>query len=311
MITLNTEKDLIRISTMEEMESRPGFLKDLNPQQHELKSIIATYRFKDKVPCGFSNCHTPHLKGYIITTKSGHETNIGHQCGKREFGVSFENLRRTFDRDLKEKEFRETLYKFNRNIENFTAEIELIRNEAGYFHKRCRELTHTGTLPNRLVNEVRRMIRDRSASIYVYRETSDTDRQLQKASFQSFDFSPKKNSVARYQSEKIGELKGIEALYPENDLRELLIKNLKYNLDELSELEVDHLNYRDLKKWSGWVGEAPVLLQKVKSSINKAKVCFVKENVRQLEAYLDDYSDEARFRNWVKDFPESSIDKVA
>ncbi|MEF9443407.1 hypothetical protein OWT26_25875 [Burkholderia sp. 1A5] len=107
LITINTDKQLIRVDTWDAILERAGFTNDLDPKQHELKAIIGRYAFRDKLRCGLSSCHTPHNRGYIVVTKSGLETNIGKDCGKTHFGVDFNDMSRQFERDVTEKENRE------------------------------------------------------------------------------------------------------------------------------------------------------------------------------------------------------------
>ena len=79
LITINTDKQLIRVDTWDEIIERAGFTSDLDPKQHELKAIIGRYAFLDKLRCGLSSCHTLHNRGYIVVTKSGLETNIAEK----------------------------------------------------------------------------------------------------------------------------------------------------------------------------------------------------------------------------------------
>ncbi len=78
----------------------------MNSSEHQLEAIIGRYSFLDKIKCGLSNCHTPHGRGYIVTTKAGLQTNIGKDCGKTYFGVDFETLPKKFDRDMTAAESR-------------------------------------------------------------------------------------------------------------------------------------------------------------------------------------------------------------
>jgi hypothetical protein len=117
MITISTEKGLIKVSDWSEITGRVGFLKRLNPAEHELASILGRYVFPDKVNCGLSHCGTEHAKGYIVTTKDGHETNIGKDCGKKYFGVDFQVMANRFDRDMTEQENRETLWNVGDHLE--------------------------------------------------------------------------------------------------------------------------------------------------------------------------------------------------
>ncbi len=99
MITLNSEQGLTTVDSWEDIEARAGFVTNLNPAEHKLESIIGRYLFKDKIRCGLSNCHSPHAKGYIVTTKEGLSTNIGKDCGKNISALISETMSKKFDRD--------------------------------------------------------------------------------------------------------------------------------------------------------------------------------------------------------------------
>lgn len=143
MITINTEKQLVRIDSWEQVLERPGFNDNLDPTKHELKAIIGRYAFKDKFRCGLSNCHTPHNRGYLVVTKDGLETNLGKDCGRNHFGVDFNDMSRQFERDMTEKENRETLWSFQFKLdEHFQAIDDLRRADRGadWVHKKSRPL---------------------------------------------------------------------------------------------------------------------------------------------------------------------------
>src|SRR3546814_995823 len=88
MITINGEKGFVRIESWDDIESRPGFAKDIDPRSVKLKAIIGSYTFSDYIPCGLSTCHQPHGNGFLVVTVDGRETNIGRICGKRHFSRS-------------------------------------------------------------------------------------------------------------------------------------------------------------------------------------------------------------------------------
>ena len=83
MIVLNTDKGLVTIKDWTDIVERPGFSSNLNPNEHTLKAILGRYVFHERIPCGLSDCHTPHGKGYVVSTVSGRETNIGQDCGRK------------------------------------------------------------------------------------------------------------------------------------------------------------------------------------------------------------------------------------
>lgn len=100
MITLNGEKELTRIHDWADIQARPDFDGQLDPNAHELEAIIGSYALRDKIPCGLSNCRTLHGRGYLVATKDGRTTNIGKDCGRVYFGVDFETMLSQFTRDI-------------------------------------------------------------------------------------------------------------------------------------------------------------------------------------------------------------------
>lgn len=49
MITINTEKQLVRVDDWSSIIEWASFIDDLDPKQHELKAIIGRYAFLDKL----------------------------------------------------------------------------------------------------------------------------------------------------------------------------------------------------------------------------------------------------------------------
>lgn len=69
-----------------DLQARPHFMQSLDQRNHSLAKVLTDYHFATKVPCGLSDCHTPHLTGFLVRTTSGVETAIGHVCGRKIFG---------------------------------------------------------------------------------------------------------------------------------------------------------------------------------------------------------------------------------
>lgn len=90
------------ITSFEEIEARPNFIeRKVIPKGEAVEGILSDlvgyYLFKDEVKCGISSCGTKHQKGYIASLSDGHEIIIGHNCGKKYFGVSFDEKTVQFD----------------------------------------------------------------------------------------------------------------------------------------------------------------------------------------------------------------------
>src|SRR5687767_13308314 len=128
MITLNTQHGPTRVESWNDIESLPGFGKDIDAKTVTLGSIIGKYQLPDHVICGLSNCDHKHLRGYVAATSDGRVINIGKDCGKTHFGVDFETLSRKFDRNVVDKERREVLGAAKDRLGNYDSQIEELKN---------------------------------------------------------------------------------------------------------------------------------------------------------------------------------------
>ena len=298
MITLNSERGLVQIENWTEIEARPGFIKDLNPTDHKLKEIIGRYVFGERIRCGLSNCHTPHAKGYIVVTEDGHETNIGKDCGKTYFGVDFEILSNRFDRDLAASQNRETLATFSFHLDELESRIWSQRTaERGgdWVYKNTRPLLAAGRgCPTPVVRRLADMIRSRSSIVTAERRATEEEiaamevregRELRRPQFVS---------------EAIGQVSGMEALYPENDLRELLVLDLGAHISEFREINIEDLTHTGLKRWVKWTAGVEATLEQATTVIASGQALLSRDNLNILLQTLTDPADKTGFRAFLR-----------
>lgn len=292
MITLNTEKGLIKIETWEDITSRPGYMDNLDPRDKKLKSIIGNYRFKDKIRCGLSNCHTPHAKGYIATTEDGYETNIGQDCGKKYFGVDFETLSRKFDRDVKDKDNRDLLWSFRSQLTTVNDRIDVIRKEQGgdWVYKGISALTTLNKgCPESVIVQIKAMAKARSGVLTKPRLATNEEIDNLEA------IQGKRVERPYYIDEKFAELSGIEALYPENDLRNLLALELTNKIKSFQSVDIDQMTAKELSTWAKWATNVEVTLNKAEVVIGIGKRLLKVDNLKLLLAVLDQKKDASEF----------------
>lgn len=298
MITLNSEQGLISVNGWEDIEARPGFVPDLNPAENKLDSIIGRYLFKDKIKCGLSNCHTPHAKGYIVVTKSGLSTNIGKDCGKTYFGVDFETLSRKFDRDMVAHENRNMLCSFGfqvEEIENAILEIRKRSKGADWVHKKCSALLSVGQgCPAVVVRKLEAMTRTGSSTLSLPREATEEELDALEAA------QGRKIPRPHIIEEPIAEIAGIQALYPENDLRELLILDLTKMLEDFKELDIDSLDYGALRKWAKWVGTVETKLEKVRAALAYGESLLSPKNLEPFLQVIPRGEESSSFRDYLR-----------
>lgn len=93
---MSVDEDPIHFQSVEEFTARPSYVSPLRIASEELEKIAGKYVFPFEIACSLNGCTRPHKKGFIIRTRSGLETNCGHLCGKREFGVEWDELHARF-----------------------------------------------------------------------------------------------------------------------------------------------------------------------------------------------------------------------
>src|SRR5690606_39110166 len=179
MITLNTERGLVKVETWQEIEELPGFKKDIDPKEYELKEIIGRYIFKDYIKCGLSSCHKTHGKGYIVTTKTGPITNIGRDCGKTHFGVEFEELSKVLETEIRIKTYRDTIGSFLIFIDQYKDEINNLRSgELGadrMYKKAQMLLKKTSGCPEEAIAILSKLVRSKKSDITKDRIASEQE----------------------------------------------------------------------------------------------------------------------------------------
>jgi hypothetical protein len=298
MITLNTNKGLVKVEGWDEIESRPGFVKNLNPAEHTLDSIIGRYIFKEKISCGLSNCHRPHAKGYIVTTKDGHETNIGKDCGKTYFGVDFETLTKKFDRYITESENRERLWSFSFQLEELESKIAELRNGkkgADWIHKHISPLvSQSGDCPVEVVRRIASMLKARTTILTIARVATESEIQNMEAA--------QNRTLPRpqYVDEPIAEIDGVQVLYPENDLRKLLILDLQENIKVFKEKDIDTLTFEELQHWAKWIVSVENTIERARVAISLGNSLLTQANLEPFIKILATEKDKALFRAYIK-----------
>jgi hypothetical protein len=294
MITINSDKGPFKVESWGDLLQRPGFTVNLDPKQHELKSVIGRYIFGEMVKCGLSNCHTPHARGYIVVTKNGLETNIGKDCGKKYFALEFDHLAKQFDADLAAYENRDLLWSFSFRVEDLEAKIAALRTEdkgADWVNKYSGALVNPGKLPVAVTRQIISLVKQKSGKFTRERlafsyETEDMEARA-----------GRKLERPLYVTEFEGDLRGIEALYPENNLRELLMVEILDELKAFKAVNIDTLTNSQLVKWKKWATSVDVIMDRAIESVDHGRRLLTKENLTQLLQIngFDLYEERERF----------------
>ncbi len=304
LITINTEKQLIRVDDWATIIERAGFTDNLNPKQHELKVIIGRYAFKDKLRCGLSSCHTPHNRGYIVVTKSGLETNIGKDCGKTHFGVDFNDMSRQFEREVTEKENRETLWSFHFKLDDILQSMEHIRRAergADWVHRRSRPLVELNKgCPEKIVRRIGEMLKTGTSVVTVPRLATKEEADAEEAR------TGRRVQRPYYVEEPVGQIADLHVLHRENDLREILVLDLEAKCKELADVDIDTMTYEHLSRWVKWVGTVDEKLQRAKDAVASGRRLLTAKNLSCLSQIVSNSDDVRAFNEYVKTLAGSS-----
>jgi hypothetical protein len=299
LITLNIQKCLIRLGSWSDLELRPGFVRELNPDREELGSIIGRYVEKSEVRCGLTNCHQPHRRGYVVATKSVLETNIGKDCGKSYFGVEFEEMSKKFDRDITAAERREFLWSFSYEAAAIADSLHAKKFEvrgANWINSMLSRLKTPGKgVPDIIVRAINEMAKERSNEITIQRIATEDEISVLEAA--------ENRAISRphYVEDVVGILGGIDTLYPENDLRQLVILDVESHLKEFSNVDIDSLGHDELSYWSTWAGAVPSSIEKIDRAMTSGRTLLGGENLKPLLLLLADKDDVSNFRKFLRE----------
>lgn len=91
------DDEIVLYTKVDDYEARTAFVGPLRVEPGNLHKIVGKVELPAKpqeawARCGLNGCNKSHRFGYIIRTNDGLETNCGHECGRREFGVVFEEV---------------------------------------------------------------------------------------------------------------------------------------------------------------------------------------------------------------------------
>lgn len=279
MITINTDKGLFRIQTWDDVSTRAGFTPDLDPVAFPLKAIIGRYVFGDQVRCGLKNCHTMHNHGYIVTAENGQETNIGKDCGKRYFSVDFEQVKRQFDRDMDAMENRDLLWSLTFKLDEIDEKIVQLRSGgkgADWIFKNCMALRDPGKVPVEITRQMDRFVKNQSGRFQLEREA--TEKEAEDMDTMAGRKLPRPQYVPTLETV----VNGVEALYQENNLNQILIVGLQEQIKAFRPLPIDQLTEVQLRFWKKWAVTIDQLIDAAERSIEHGRVLLTHDNLAPL-----------------------------
>lgn len=306
MITLHSDRGLVRIASWDDIESVPGFTADVDPKAVKLKEIIGSYTFDALIPCGLSTCHQPHGNGFLVAAADGKVTNIGRICGKRHFSVEFTQMSRVFFAVVRAQQNREFLSELRNRLSTIRTEVTAIRNEqhgAAWINTRVNQLIGKSTaLPTPIVNAVRQAVRRGDGTLVIERAATKQEREERSAAVDVKGLEHLRRSVPFVVEDQVGQLDGFAALAPGNGLREILAA-IEPFLTALSEADIENLPDKKLRELSKAGGELDANLERLRNIVAAGRRLLTRENIQQLTRFATGSADTRLFTAFVRDLP--------
>lgn len=306
MITLNNEKELVRIESWDDILCRPGFTANLDPKSIKLKSIIGSYTLPVEIPCGLSTCHQPHLHGFLVTAQDGTETNIGHRCGKKHFSVEFLQLKRAYTKDFNAKLRREHLWSIKNRLPAIQIELAELKTApfgATWIHNKISQLLgNSGNLPSAITNAVREAVRSGNGALLIQRKLSFEERERISAATEISGLE-RQTRQASFTEEIVGQLEGFAALSRENSLRTVLQEKLIPFIAAVETADIDSLHPKELNALYREGSDFDPLMDRLRSAIIQGTKLLTRGNINQLQQFAIRPHDRRLFQSFIVELP--------
>lgn len=269
------------IDSIEELQARPEYEPSLAFYPHASRrfgSVIAPYRFLEKIICGIAHCHQPHMAGYLISTSDGKETGIGGNCGKTHFGVSFTRERKRVDQAIARRQRITAISSLMATMSETLVEIGAI--DIAFKNLSSLKTRLMGTVGPEVFQKLRhRADRDQ---VVIEKEVPMTRAEAD-AHYETSN---------RYEGDGLGwptkpvYVATIEGLpFFKARIKDMVVTNLIHPMRELSKVKpeaLESLKPRQLQREAKWVGEVPQHLERAREVIQAGNHFFTSENLAKM-----------------------------
>ena len=306
MITLNTERGLVRVDSWTEVVAIPGFTDGVDYKTQKLEAIIGRYVFADKTRCGLGSCRKKHNRGFVVAIKGGAVTNIGKDCGKTHFGVDFVNMKAAFERDDRNRERRERLVAFQSQIPGLRDRIQALRFQRnGDRIYKAAQTFRSMDCPATVKERLSAMVRARDSRLMLERFETQAEIAAREAmdarpALVDDDDAKPRRYPRRLVSEQVGAIEGLAIFFTELDVRDLLIRDVLPQLKIIEALTVDGLSEPELRAHAKWAGEAEGKLSKAEFAIEEGRKFLRDENLVLFKRLLDSTLEMSQFLTFLR-----------
>jgi hypothetical protein len=215
--------------------------------------------------------------------------------------VDFKQLSKVYDRSVTEFNNRLSVSAFVMRIPDLKESIEELRKShkgADWINKTLGTLVHHNRgCPDIIVDTLIRMVRARDNTIETSRVA--TQQELEQIAIQQRK-KVKELPKPQYVQDQIGVLEGLSALYPENNLRDIIVIALEQQIDELEKIDIDSADYNTVKYWAKWCSDFEQSFDHAQDIVQEGRKLLSHANLELLLPLATDLQDAKTYRSFIK-----------
>lgn len=271
----------IQFQSPEEFQSRSNYASELRCDEADLKVIVGKYGFneKQKLQCGLNGCNSWHWHGFVIATQSGKETHCGQDCGKRVFGVSWDDLHAEFRRQEDERDRALTLQR--------------IKDDSASTLSRCKVLiTQCKPLVQEIHALVNEMVREPALKRVFDATLKNSGRimgEVEKTGFMADDGKSGKRDLIL-----LATIEGGSAVESHFEVMRNLIFKVQNPITELIETDLSSLSTQAIKKNLNELREMSFSLVRAETFVSNAQRFLQPSNLQKIRLLLEQLPHKAR-----------------
>ncbi|EEC8083634.1 hypothetical protein E8803_RS24390 [Escherichia coli] len=314
MIFLKNGESFIRVNDWSEIQARKSYYPKLELNDQQLSDVFGYYDdLPEEIPCGKSNCRKGHKKGFLVVTKDGFETNIGHVCGTNVFGIAFDNLaielcrKADFHRLLTAlKEAKDDIFSYYK----LKAKIESGRPSLTEVAHRILDMKDPKIIGRAAYQTLKKMAASGDGRVFRSRLKNTEELELDEimSQKQTSDLIPKVNNKNKTVNELIGVIQYPECLLNDYDIALLYERDIKMVLEKLNKCTPDELTEREVLSFGIKVSRLRERFNFVQERLEKSRIFATRENLKPLRALLNiqksvSNKDKLLFKKFMENLP--------
>ena len=280
--------NFIQINTPDDLTLRSDYMSEIDPEVSQVAEVIGSYTLAKQIQCGVAGCAKPHLRGSLIRTVDGKETNIGQACGKKHYGSELA---------VKSAEFEK-----KRAYSNQLAIIQDVIARKEQLLERIQTINNQRQGAKWLLNskrELRKVLPDDAWGKLLSRATRgdiEVNRVVELNAKQIDDLVTANPGSTREQfrvkSDLMGSFVGIEVL--NSDIREVLMTKIHAQLQQIDRVNVKKLTPFERRKWVNWANQIEALFVEATEIINTGVSFFTPHNFGLMQYLTLQRAEQAR-----------------